>query len=60
MKLVAVLRNPTERAISHYLHEARMNREPLQIFDALRAEEERLAPAIKSGDYYVLAFIHYS
>jgi hypothetical protein len=41
-KLIAILRNPTERAISHYFHEVRKKRESLPILDALRAEEERI------------------
>lgn len=59
-KLIAVLRNPTERAISHYFHEKRRNREPLDIREALGAEEGRLAPALEREDYRSKAFIHYS
>lgn len=40
--LIAVLRNPIERAYSHYLHLFESGREPLNDFeDALDAEEER-------------------
>ena len=42
VKLVAILRNPTDRAISHYYHEVRMKREPLSITEALQNEKKRL------------------
>ncbi|MEM1056854.1 MAG: sulfotransferase domain-containing protein [Bacteroidota bacterium] len=42
-KVVAVLRDPAERALSHYFHNRRKGREPLDILDAFRAEPERLA-----------------
>lgn len=47
-RLVAILRNPIERAFSHYNHNRRAERtlgqepEPLSFSDALYAEEERL------------------
>ena len=41
-KIVMVLRDPAERAISHYFHNRRKKREPLDLLDALRAESERL------------------
>jgi hypothetical protein len=44
VKLIAILRNPTERAISHYFHEVRKRRETLPILEALRAEDERIGP----------------
>jgi len=51
VKLVAVLRNPTERAISHYFHEKRKGRESLPIMDAMLEEEERLKLAVASKYY---------
>lgn len=43
MKLVAILRNPAERAYSHYMQMRRDGREPLADFRrALEAEEERV------------------
>jgi hypothetical protein len=51
VKIIAVLRNPTERAISHYFHQQRNNREPLSIYEALQEEEKRLEPVIKEKDY---------
>jgi hypothetical protein len=41
-KLIAVLRNPVDRAFSHYQHEVAFGREPLSFEDALDAEEERM------------------
>lgn len=40
-RLVAVLRNPVDRAYSHYQHEVSLGREPLSFEAALDAEEER-------------------
>jgi hypothetical protein len=42
VKLVALLRNPSERAVSHYFHELRKQRETLPILEAMRAEEARI------------------
>lgn len=41
-KLVALLRNPADRAISHYQHLRRLNREPLDLEAALSAEPGRV------------------
>jgi hypothetical protein len=43
VKLVAVLRNPIERAYSHYQHEVRDGRESLSFPEAIDREAERLA-----------------
>jgi len=59
-RLIALLRNPTERAISHYFHERRRGREPLELDAALAAEEARLRPALARGDFKDAAFIHLS
>ena len=45
MKLIAVLRNPAERAWSHYHHEVRRRVERLSFEEAIDAEEERLSGA---------------
>jgi hypothetical protein len=42
VRLVAVLRDPVERAYSHYRHEVDLGREPLTFEDALAAEDERM------------------
>jgi hypothetical protein len=60
VKMIALLRNPTERAISHYFHERRKGKEPLPISQAFQEENRRLEPVIKSGDYKNLVFIHQS
>lgn len=43
VKLIAVLRNPVDRALSHYQHEVRGGRESLSFAEALDQESERLA-----------------
>jgi hypothetical protein len=40
-RLIALLRDPVERAYSQYQHEVALGREPLSFEDALEAEEER-------------------
>lgn len=46
VKLIVMLRNPIDRAYSHYWHNRSRGREPLEFEEALAAEPERLA----SGD----------
>jgi hypothetical protein len=41
-RLIALLRNPVDRAFSHYQHEVALGREPLSFEDALAAEDERM------------------
>jgi hypothetical protein len=60
VKLIAILRNPMERAISHYFHEIKRGRESLPVMEALQAEEERLIPVIDKQDYKNDIFIHHS
>ena len=43
VKLIALLRDPVDRAFSHYQHEIRGGRESLSFSDAIAAEAERLA-----------------
>jgi Sulfotransferase domain len=43
VKLIAVLRNPVDRALSHYQHEVRGGRESLSFAAALDQEAQRLA-----------------
>ncbi len=47
MKLIAVLRDPVDRAYSHYQMEHRWGREPLSFEEALEGEEERLGPELR-------------
>ena len=42
-RLIALVRNPVDRAYSHYHHEVALGREPLSFEGALAAEEERTA-----------------
>ena len=61
VRLIALLRNPTERAISHYHHNRRRpGVEALSLQDALAAEEERLQPALQRLDFRDHSFIHHS
>ena len=60
VKIIAILRNPTERAISHYFHEKRKGNEPLSIYEALQEEENRLESVIKVQDYKSKTFRQYS
>jgi Sulfotransferase domain len=46
-RLIAILRDPVDRAYSHYRHEVALGREPLTFEDALAAEEERLAGEVE-------------
>jgi hypothetical protein len=43
VKLIALLRNPIDRALSHYQHEVRGGRESLSFEEAIDREAERLA-----------------
>jgi hypothetical protein len=42
VRLIVLLRNPTDRAISHYFHMQRQGREDLPVMEALEKEENRL------------------
>jgi hypothetical protein len=44
-KLIAILRNPVDRAYSHYWHSRARRREPLEFEEALAAEADRIAAA---------------
>lgn len=59
VKLIAILRNPTERAISHYFFSRELGHEPLSITDALREEEQRIEPVLRNQDYRSEAFIYH-
>ncbi len=51
LKMIVLLRNPTDRAISHYFMSKRYNNEELSLKEALLAEEKRLKPIIQKQDY---------
>lgn len=50
-KVIALLRDPVDRAISNYFHEKRRGRETRPMMDALLAEDETLDRIRASGDY---------
>jgi Sulfotransferase domain len=60
-KLIALLRNPIDRALSHYQHERRAGREPLSFAEAIAREPERLAGELErlrdDPEYY--SFSHH-
>lgn len=60
VKMISILRNPTDRAISHYYHVKRHHLEPLPILDALQQEEQRLEPALRDGVFNGSEFLQYT
>ena len=60
VKLIAFLRNPSERAISQYYHNIKRNREHLSLWDALHEEEDRVEEFLLRGDFTNFNYIHYS
>lgn len=60
IRLIALLRNPTDRAVSHYFHTLRHHSEPLPLMQALLAEDERLQPILAQQHYQSNIFRHYS
>lgn len=60
VKLIVLLRDPIERAISHYYHEVRMGRETLPILEALMAEEDRLAQCRVTEPQGLETYLHAS
>src|SRR5207253_9196889 len=47
-KIIVLLRNPVDRAISHYLHMVALGIESLSLPDALEAEASRIAPDLEA------------
>ena len=64
MKLVAILRDPVARALSHYHHESRRGVETLSFEDAIALEPERLRGAVRplkqAPHYYSYHHHHFS
>lgn len=64
VRLIAVLRDPVERAFSHYNHEVALGREPLSFEQALDAEESRmqgeLARMLADPAYFSHAWWNYT
>jgi hypothetical protein len=52
VRLVAVLRNPVDRAYSHYWHNRTRGHEPLPFADAIAAEPERITQGQKARSRY--------
>lgn len=63
-KLIALLRNPVDRAYSHYRHEVKLGVETLSFKDAIEKEEERLRgemeKMLEDENYYSFNHQHYS
>jgi Sulfotransferase domain len=64
IKLIALLRNPIDRAYSHYYLQVRKGREPLSFEDAIAGEQERLQgeqeKMLATGDYQSFNYRRYS
>lgn len=50
VRLLALLRDPVERAYSHYKHSVERGVEPLSFAQAIRAEASRIGPYLDGGD----------
>jgi len=59
-KLIALLRNPGERAISHYWMAKRKFAESLPMLEAFQQEETRLEPVLRGRDYKSEFFNYYT
>ncbi|HSS98939.1 MAG TPA: sulfotransferase domain-containing protein [Terriglobales bacterium] len=59
-KLIVLLRNPTDRAISHYFHARRVGYEDLPIDQALRAEESRVRGLVERQQWKDPTLRHYT
>lgn len=64
VKLIALLRNPVDRAYSHYHHNVRRGRETLSFEEAIQREAERLSGEreriLGDENYYSFNHQHYS
>ena len=58
VRFVVLLRDPVDRAYSHYLHSLRDRHESLSFEDGLLIEKERLELYVKNGDY--LSYLRHS
>lgn len=62
VKLILLLRNPVDRAYSHYKHTVRLGKEKLSFEAAINQEEERLAGYLErmvSDEYFYHPNYHY-
>ncbi len=60
VKIIALLRNPTDRAISHFRHSCDRGREHLPILEALEAEEDRIGEDLRNNDFSNENLRHFS
>lgn len=64
VKLIALLRNPVERAYSHYQYQVRKGRESLLFEEAIDAEKDRMAHEVRkmreNEDYVSFVHRHFS
>ena len=64
IKLIVLLRNPVDRAYSHYNHEKVRGRESLSFEDAMKAEKERLRKEkekmLEDKNYQCLEYLYFS
>jgi len=64
IKLIILLRNPVDRAYSHYLQSVKLGREKLSFEKAIDMETERLQgeeeKMLKSEDYYSLVYHNFA
>src|SRR5437016_5579333 len=60
VKLIVLLRNPVDRAYSHYYHEVRLEAEPLDFEAALDVEAERMEGQVERmrADPYYYSYNH--
>jgi lipopolysaccharide transport system ATP-binding protein len=63
-RLIALLRNPVDRAFSHYQHEVALGREPLSFEEAVASENERmegeLEQMLRDPSYFSHAWWNYT
>jgi len=59
VKIIAILRNPIERAFSQYCMNVRANREDLSFKDALKIEEKRITDNWEWGYHYKESGLYY-
>lgn len=64
VKLIALFRNPVDRAISHYFHEVRAKRETMSLEEAMVTEEKRIEEdftrMMKNEYYHGNIYQHFS
>lgn len=58
VRLIALLRDPVDRAFSHYQHEVALGREPLTFEQALACEDERMSGELERMDADPRYFSH--